>query len=142
VEASDDGASWTEINRRKKKSTVNTPEAVKTSAVSQSGSFGRIQPCQTCPNHRGNSRLALSAFGLFGTVAGLPDDVAKFCFPMVPVFRHMGAAQRGHFVVRDGEMRRHRPRQKRRRDHAEQGLIWHPSKCRLSRERFVGPFED
>jgi hypothetical protein len=101
VEASDNGASWTEIDHHEKNSGFNTPEAVKASAVSRSESFGRIHLCQTCPNRRGNSWLALSAFEFFGTVAGLPDDFAKFFFPTVPVFLHMGAVQRRHFV-RDG----------------------------------------
>jgi hypothetical protein len=65
----------------------------------RSGSFGRIRLCQTGRNHRGNNRLVLSAFELFGAVAGLPDDFLKFCFPTAPVFAFTwGAVQRGDFV--------------------------------------------
>jgi hypothetical protein len=44
---------------------------VKTFAVWQSASFGRIRLRQTGPNHRGDNSLALSAFEVFGAVAGL-----------------------------------------------------------------------
>jgi hypothetical protein len=44
---------------------------VKTFAVARSGSFRRIRLRQTGPNHRGNNILNLSAFEVFGAVAGL-----------------------------------------------------------------------
>jgi hypothetical protein len=44
---------------------------VKTFAISQSGSFGRIRLRQNGPNHEGNNCLVLSAFEVFGAVAGL-----------------------------------------------------------------------
>jgi hypothetical protein len=72
VESSDDGASWTEIDRRENNSDLNSKRAVKTFAVSRSSSFGRIRLRQTGPNHRGNDTLVLSAFELFGAVAGCP----------------------------------------------------------------------
>jgi hypothetical protein len=86
VEGSDDGASWTEIDRRENNSDLNGERDVKTFAICQSRSFGRIRLFQTGPNHRGNNCLILSAFELFGVVASLPDDFVKFCFPAVPVF--------------------------------------------------------
>jgi hypothetical protein len=86
IEGSDDGTLWTEIDRRENASDLNALRAVKTFAVSRSGSFGRIRLRQTGPNHRGNNCLILIAFELFGAVAGLPDDFVKFCFPTVPVF--------------------------------------------------------
>jgi hypothetical protein len=86
VENSDDGASWTEIDRRENNSDLNREWAVKTLAVSRSGSFGRIRLRQTVPNHWGDNELALTAFELFETVAGLRDDFLKFCFPTAPMF--------------------------------------------------------
>jgi hypothetical protein len=71
VEGSGDGASWTEIDRRENNGDLNDAWAVKTFAVSRSGSFGRIRLCQTGPNHRGNHYLFVGAFELFGAVAGL-----------------------------------------------------------------------
>jgi hypothetical protein len=71
VEGSGDGASWTEIDQRENNSDLNGEYAMKTFAVSHSGSFGRIRLRQTGPNHRGDNRLALSSFELFGAVAGL-----------------------------------------------------------------------
>jgi hypothetical protein len=84
VEGSNDEASWTEIDRRENNKDLNGKMAVKTFAVSRSRSFRRIRLLQTGPNHRGDNCLRLSAFELFGTIAGLPDDFAKFCFPMAP----------------------------------------------------------
>jgi hypothetical protein len=43
VEGSDDGALWTEIDRRKNNSDLNDRRVVKTFAISRSGSFGRIR---------------------------------------------------------------------------------------------------
>jgi hypothetical protein len=71
VEESDDGASWTEIDRRENPSDLNNWSAVKTFAVARSGSFRRIRLRQTGPNHRDGSSLALSVFEVFGAVAGL-----------------------------------------------------------------------
>jgi hypothetical protein len=71
VEGSNDGASWTEIDRRENNSDFSAPAAVKTFAVERSGSFGRICLRQIDQNHSGNNHLALSAFELFGAVAGL-----------------------------------------------------------------------
>jgi hypothetical protein len=71
VEGSDDGALWTEIARRENNSDLNGKNAVKTFAVSQSGSFRRIRLRQTGPNHNGDNDLTLSALELFGAVAGL-----------------------------------------------------------------------
>jgi hypothetical protein len=67
VDGSDDGTLWTEIDRRENNS---DPFSVKTFAVSRSGSFRKIQMGQTGPNH-GDSSLVLSAFEVFGAVAGL-----------------------------------------------------------------------
>jgi hypothetical protein len=71
IEGSDDGASWTEIDRRENNSDLNHHHAVKTFAVSQSGSIGRIRLRQTGLNHSGINRWVLRAFELFGAVAGL-----------------------------------------------------------------------
>jgi hypothetical protein len=71
VEGSDDGASWTEIDRRENNSDLDEPFTVKTFAVSQTGSFRKIRLRQTGPNHEGNNTLELSAFKVFGAVAGL-----------------------------------------------------------------------
>jgi hypothetical protein len=86
VEGSDDGDSWTEIDRRENNSDLNSEFALKTFAILQSVSFRRIRLRQTGPNHDDDNSLVLSAFELFGAVAGLPDDFVKFCFPTVPVF--------------------------------------------------------
>jgi hypothetical protein len=67
----DDGASWTEINRRENKSELNQDMPVKAFAISRSESFGRIRLRQTGPNHGSNNCLALYAFELFGAVTGL-----------------------------------------------------------------------
>jgi hypothetical protein len=66
VEASDDGASWTEIDRCENNGDRG---AVKTFAVAWSGSFRMIRLRQTDPNHRGNNHLVLCAFEVFGEVA-------------------------------------------------------------------------
>jgi hypothetical protein len=71
VEGSDDGTSWTEIDRREDNSDLNVRKAVKTFAISQSGSFRRIRLLQRDLNHSGNNQLKISAFELFGAVAGL-----------------------------------------------------------------------
>jgi hypothetical protein len=71
VEGSDDGASWTEIDRREDNSDLNDEFAVKTFAVWRSGCFGMVRLRQTGLNHNGNDFLILSAFELFGAVAGL-----------------------------------------------------------------------
>jgi hypothetical protein len=44
---------------------------VKTFAVERSESFCRIRLRQTGPNHEGDNFLALTAFEVFGAVAGL-----------------------------------------------------------------------
>jgi hypothetical protein len=44
---------------------------VKTFAVARSGSFHWIRLRQTGPNHYGDNYLVLSAFELFGVLAGL-----------------------------------------------------------------------
>jgi hypothetical protein len=71
VEGSDDGTSWTEIDRRENNSDLNGERALKTFAISRTGSFRKIQLRQTGPNHRSYSSLELSAFEVFGAVAGL-----------------------------------------------------------------------
>jgi hypothetical protein len=71
VEGSDDGASWTDFDRREDNSDLNGELAMKTFTVSRSGSFERIRLRQTGPNHRGNNRLVLSVCEVFGAVAGL-----------------------------------------------------------------------
>jgi hypothetical protein len=71
VEGSDDGASWTEIDRRENNSDLNDRSAVKTFAVSRSGSFRMIRLHQTGPTHNGNNVMNLNAFEVFGAVAGL-----------------------------------------------------------------------
>jgi hypothetical protein len=71
VEGSDDGAMWTEIDRRENNNDLNDKATVKTFAVVRSGSFRRIRLRQTGPNHRGNNYLFLSAFEIFGAIAGL-----------------------------------------------------------------------
>jgi hypothetical protein len=70
VEGSNNGASWTEIDRRENSSDL-TGGDVKTCAVWQPGSFGRIRLRQIGPNHGGNNCLFLSAFEVFGAVPGL-----------------------------------------------------------------------
>jgi hypothetical protein len=76
VESSDDGASWTKIDRREKNSNFNGGCHMKTFAVAQSGSFRRIHLRQIGPNHFGNNHLVLSAFELFGAVAGLQETIS------------------------------------------------------------------
>jgi hypothetical protein len=71
VEGSDDRASWTEIDWRENNSDLNGHMAVKTFAVSRSGSFRRIRLRQTGLNHKGNNFLQFCAFKVFGAVAGL-----------------------------------------------------------------------
>jgi hypothetical protein len=71
VEGSNEGASWTEIDRHENNSDLNGWLYVKTFAVSWSGSFRMIRLRQTGPNHLGNNYLVLGAFELFGAVAGL-----------------------------------------------------------------------
>jgi hypothetical protein len=71
VEGSDDGTSWTEIDRRKNNSNLTAKLAVKTFAVVRSGSFCRIRLRQNGRNHSRNNCLILTAFEVFGAVAGL-----------------------------------------------------------------------
>jgi hypothetical protein len=86
LEGSDSESSWTEIDRRENNSDLNANWAVKTFAVSRSENFCRIRLRQTGLNHNGRNELVLSAFEIFGVVAGLPDDFVKFLFPMMSVF--------------------------------------------------------
>jgi hypothetical protein len=62
---------WMEIDRHENNSDLNGPFPVKMFAVSQTGSFRKIQLRQTDPNHDGDSSLELTAFEVFGAVAGL-----------------------------------------------------------------------
>jgi hypothetical protein len=71
VEGSDDGASWTGIDRRENNSDLSKAWDMKTFTVSRSGSFERIRLCQTGPNHWSINQLVLSAFEVFGAVTGL-----------------------------------------------------------------------
>jgi hypothetical protein len=71
VEGSDYGAVWMEIDRGENNSDFIGRDAVKTFAVSRSGSFGRICLRQTGPNHCGSNCLALEVFELFGRIVGL-----------------------------------------------------------------------
>jgi hypothetical protein len=64
-------ASWTEIDRRENNSDLNENLAVKTFAVARPGSFRRIRLRQIGPNHCRDNYLILSAFEVFGAVAGL-----------------------------------------------------------------------
>jgi hypothetical protein len=77
----DDGASSTEIDRPENNSDLNGEKAVKTFAVSRCVCFGKIRWWQTGPNHRGNNQLVLSAFNVFGPVAGLLQTVKSKCCP-------------------------------------------------------------
>jgi hypothetical protein len=72
VEGSDDGASWTEIDRRENTNDLNSWRTAKTFVVSRSGSFERIRLRQTGRNHSGSNCLALEAFELFGRLLGCP----------------------------------------------------------------------
>jgi hypothetical protein len=71
VEGSEDGASWTEIERRENNSDLIGENAVNTSAVSQAGSFRWIRLSQIGPNHWHDNLLFRSAFEPFGAVARL-----------------------------------------------------------------------
>jgi hypothetical protein len=74
VEGSNDGASWTEIDRHENNSDLNAYGTVKTFAVARSGSVHMIRLRQTGPshsNHVGTNGLLLSAFEVFGAIAGL-----------------------------------------------------------------------
>jgi hypothetical protein len=43
VERSDDGVTWTEIDRRENNDDLNKAYAVKTFAIAQSGTFGKVR---------------------------------------------------------------------------------------------------
>jgi FtsZ-binding cell division protein ZapB len=86
IEGSDGGVTWTEIDRRENNNDLNAELAIKTFAVAGTESFGMIRLRQTGPNHSNSNLLRLSIFEVFGTVAGLPDDVIKLRFPMAPEF--------------------------------------------------------
>jgi hypothetical protein len=64
IEGSDDGASWTEIDRRENNNDLNGELAVKTFVVAPSASFRRIALRQIGLNHKGGNELILSAFEL------------------------------------------------------------------------------
>jgi hypothetical protein len=78
VEGSDDGASWTEIDRGENKSHLNEGcgcdftdnRALVNFAVSRSGSFRMIRLRQIGPNHSGDDVLVLGCLQIFGAVAG------------------------------------------------------------------------
>jgi hypothetical protein len=72
VEGSDDGASWTEIDRRENNSDLDAKLVVRTFAVARPGCFRRICLHQTSRNHRGNDYLSICAFEVFGAVTRLP----------------------------------------------------------------------
>jgi hypothetical protein len=89
LEGSDDGVSWTEIDRRENNSDLDDTFAVKTFAVSRSGSFERIRLRQIGPNHGDDIEMRLSAFEVFGAIARLPGcPVARL--PGCPVARLPG----------------------------------------------------
>jgi hypothetical protein len=69
------GVSRREIDRHQNSSNVNGRRAVKTFAVSRSGSFRRICLRQTGTNHYGNNRLVLNAFEVFSAIAGLQQSL-------------------------------------------------------------------
>jgi hypothetical protein len=71
VEGSEDDASWIEIDRRENNSDLNAPRAVKTLVVARSGSVRRIRLCLTGLNLMDGNHVILSAFEVFGAVAGL-----------------------------------------------------------------------
>jgi hypothetical protein len=60
-----------EIDRRENNSDLNATLAVKTFAVARSGGFRRIRLRLGGPSHSGNNHLFLTAFEVFGAVAGL-----------------------------------------------------------------------
>jgi hypothetical protein len=55
IEGSDDGASWTEIDRRENNNDLNKAWVMKTFAVSRPGSFEKIRLRQTGSNHWSNN---------------------------------------------------------------------------------------
>jgi hypothetical protein len=73
VQGSDNGASWTEIDRRENNSDLHGRSTVATFSVSQYGRFVRIRLCQTGPNQIAdhNNQLVVMAFEFFGAIAGL-----------------------------------------------------------------------
>jgi hypothetical protein len=75
AEASDDGASRTEMDRRENNSERNDSLAVKMFVVSRFWSFRRIRLRQTGPNHHNNNDLRLIAFEVFRAVPGLQYTV-------------------------------------------------------------------
>jgi hypothetical protein len=75
VDGSDDGASWTEIDRREKNSDLNASSAVKMFAVSRSGSLSKIRSRQIGRNHNRGNCLVLIAFEFFGVVSGQQQEV-------------------------------------------------------------------
>jgi hypothetical protein len=80
VEGSDDGAMWTEIDRRENNIDLNDKDALKMFAVARDVCFRMIRLRQTDPNHYDHNDLLLSAFEVFGAVARLEQIVSVKCF--------------------------------------------------------------
>ena len=70
IEVSNDGSSWTEIDRRDNNNDLNDKYATANFKISKvpSESFRFFRLKQTGPNHRGYDYLAISSLEIFGTL--------------------------------------------------------------------------
>jgi hypothetical protein len=69
VEASDDGAQWTEIDRRSDNAQLNAADAVAVFEVAVTAVARRVRIRQTQTNHAGNNVLAIASFDVIGALA-------------------------------------------------------------------------
>jgi hypothetical protein len=71
LKGSDDGTSWTEIDRRENNLDLNNKFAVKTFAVEKVETFQMLRLRQVAPSHANNNYLLGTAFEIFGALIGL-----------------------------------------------------------------------
>jgi hypothetical protein len=69
IEGSQDGNSWTEIDRRENNADLNSSHAVKTFAISKRGSFRMLRLFLIGPAHNGGHGMIISRVEFFGTLS-------------------------------------------------------------------------
>jgi hypothetical protein len=69
IQGSQDATSWTEIDRRENNADLNNPHAVKTFAISKTGTFRMLRLFLTGPAHNGSHGMEISRVEFFGTLS-------------------------------------------------------------------------
>jgi hypothetical protein len=75
IEGSVDGQQWTELDRKENNGQLKARNAYVSFAMSTPTEVRMIRLRQTGRNHVGNNYLTLSAFEIFGTISGVPQNI-------------------------------------------------------------------